>query len=65
MGLAPTAGEGVLALDEFLTDLAGAGYGGAVTLEVDLRRQAGDARALRSVMVAMRERAEHLLIAAA
>jgi sugar phosphate isomerase/epimerase len=58
-------GEGVLALDEFLTDLAGAGYGGAVTLEVDLRRQAGDARALRSVMVAMRERAEHLLIAAA
>jgi sugar phosphate isomerase/epimerase len=58
-------GEGVLALDEFLTDLAGAGYDGAVTLEVDLRRQAGDARALRSVMVAMRERAERLLIAAA
>ena len=32
-------------LDEFLIDLAGAGYGGAVTLEVDLRRQADRRRA--------------------
>jgi sugar phosphate isomerase/epimerase len=57
-------GEGVLALDDFLTDLAGAGYDGDVTLEVDLRRQASNAQGLRRVMVAMRERCERLLITA-
>jgi sugar phosphate isomerase/epimerase len=56
-------GEGVLKLNDFLTDLAGAGYDGAVTLEVDLRRQASDPRRLREVMVEMREAVEALLSA--
>ena len=54
-------GEGILDLEVFLTDLAAAGYRGAVTLEVDLRRQAADPRGLRDVMVDMREKAEALL----
>ncbi|MEO8293330.1 MAG: sugar phosphate isomerase/epimerase [Actinomycetota bacterium] len=54
-------GEGVLALDDLLNDLTSAGYEGAVTLEVDLRRHAGNAGRLREVMVAMRERTESLL----
>ena len=54
-------GEGVLALDDFLTDLTDTGYQGAVTLEVDLRRHAGEARRLRDVMVSMRRRTESLL----
>jgi sugar phosphate isomerase/epimerase len=54
-------GEGVLALDDFLADLTAAGYGGAVTLEVDLRRHASDVRRLRDVMVAMRQSTESLL----
>ena len=58
-------GEGVLALDGFLADLRESGYGGAVTLEVDLRRHSGDARRLRETMVAMRERTEALLRPAA
>jgi sugar phosphate isomerase/epimerase len=57
-------GEGVLALEPFLADLAGAGYDGAVTLEVDLRRHADDPRRLRAIMVDMRERAERMLAAA-
>jgi sugar phosphate isomerase/epimerase len=57
-------GEGVLGLNDFLTALAAAGYPGAVTLEVDLRRQAADPRRLRKVMVSMREEAEALLTAA-
>jgi sugar phosphate isomerase/epimerase len=58
-------GDGVLKLEDFLVDLAGAGYGGAVTLEVDLRRHLSDPRRLREVMVGMRERAERLLAPAA
>ncbi len=58
-------GEGVLKLNDFLTDLAGAGYDGAVTLEVDLRRQASDPRRLREVMVEMREAVEAVLSAPA
>jgi sugar phosphate isomerase/epimerase len=54
-------GEGVLKLNDSLTDLARAGYDGAVTLEVDLRRQASDPRRLREVMVEMREAVETLL----
>jgi sugar phosphate isomerase/epimerase len=56
-------GEGVLALDGFLADLTAAGFDGAVTLEVDLRRHAGDARRLREVMIDMRLRTESLLSA--
>jgi len=56
-------GDGVLKLNDFLTDLATAGYRGAVALEVDLRRHASDPRRLREVMVEMREEAETLLSA--
>jgi sugar phosphate isomerase/epimerase len=51
-------GQGVLPIDGFLRDLAGSGYAGAVTLEVDLRRYRSDPTALREVMIDMRERAE-------
>jgi len=51
-------GEGVLDLDGFLDDLAGSGYRGAVSLEVDLRRHMADAGRLRDVMIDMRERCE-------
>jgi sugar phosphate isomerase/epimerase len=54
-------GEGVLGLDDFLADLANAGYNGAVTLEVDLRRHTGDDRELRHLMIDMRQRTESLL----
>jgi sugar phosphate isomerase/epimerase len=54
-------GEGVLALDDFLADLATAAYDGAVTLEVDLRRHMGDDRGLRDLMIDMRQRTESLL----
>ncbi len=57
-------GEGVLALDDFLADLTGAGFHGAVTLEVDLRRHTGDERLLREVMIRMRVRTESLLAGA-
>lgn len=56
-------GEGVLALEDFLVDLTGAGYDGAITLEVDLRHHAEDPRRLRDVMVGMRERVEAMLVA--
>jgi sugar phosphate isomerase/epimerase len=54
-------GDGVLGLEDFLLDLGRASYGGAVTLEVDLRRESAEPRLLRETMVAMRERAETML----
>ena len=57
-------GEGVLDLEDFLLDLGRADYRGAVTLEVDLRREVAEPRRLREAMVAMRERAEAMLAAA-
>ncbi len=54
-------GDGVLDLDAFLDDLAGDGYQGAVSLEVDLRRYLTDDTVLRSVMVGMREQVESRL----
>ena len=57
-------GEGVLGLEDFLLDLGRASYDGAVTLEVDLRRESAEPRLLRETMVAMRERAETMLAAA-
>ena len=54
-------GEGVLDLDRFLEDLAGSGFDGAVSLEVDLRPSLGDTDALATTMIAMRERTEHAL----
>jgi sugar phosphate isomerase/epimerase len=51
-------GDGVLDLDGFLDDVAGDGYAGAVSLEVDLRRYLTDDAQLRSVMVGMREHIE-------
>jgi sugar phosphate isomerase/epimerase len=51
-------GEGVLPLDGFLDDLVASGYGGGVTLEVDLRRYLTEPDRLRQVLVSMREQAE-------
>ena len=51
-------GQGILDLDGFLTDLAGDGYRGSVTLEVDLRRYLTDDAKLRAVMIEMREYVE-------
>jgi sugar phosphate isomerase/epimerase len=51
-------GEGVLDLDGFLDDLTASGYGGAITLEVDLRQHLGDLDALVGAMRTMRERVE-------
>jgi sugar phosphate isomerase/epimerase len=58
-------GEGVLDLDAFLDDLVPDGYGGTISLEVDLRRYLTDEAKLRSVMVEMRERCETRLVATA
>jgi sugar phosphate isomerase/epimerase len=58
-------GEGVLDLDAFIDDLAGSGYAGAISLEVDLRRYADDPARLREVMIEMRERCEARLLAGA
>jgi len=59
-------GEGVLPVDDFLDDLAASGYAGAVTLEVDLRRELEDPEKVRQIMRADRERCEsHLGVALA
>jgi sugar phosphate isomerase/epimerase len=54
-------GEGVLDLDGFLLDLGTCGFGGTVSLEVDLRKRAEDPAALRTLLVSMRERVERSL----
>jgi sugar phosphate isomerase/epimerase len=54
-------GEGVLDLDGLLDDLVTGGYAGAVSLEVDLRREAADPGRLRDAMRGMRERCEERL----
>ena len=54
-------GQGILDLNGFLADLAGDGYRGSVTLEVDLRRYLTDDAKLRAVMIEMREYAESRL----
>jgi sugar phosphate isomerase/epimerase len=54
-------GDGVLDLDAFLADLATSAYGGAVSLEVDLRPDLGDGPRLADRLVAMRERTERSL----
>jgi sugar phosphate isomerase/epimerase len=51
-------GDGVLDLDAFLGDLAVSGFGGAVSLEVDLRPALGHENRLATTMVQMRERTE-------
>ncbi len=51
-------GEGVLPIDAFLDGLAGDGFAGDVTIEVDLRRYVADEQRLREVMVQMRERCD-------
>jgi sugar phosphate isomerase/epimerase len=56
-------GEGVLPLDDFLAELVASGYGGAVSLEVDLRRYLTEPDHLRERLVAMREHAESRLLA--
>lgn len=54
-------GEGVLPLDAFLDDLSASGFGGTVSLEVDLRTYLTDPARLRRVMIAMREDVERRL----
>ena len=54
-------GYGVLDLEAFCDDLTASGYGGSVSLEVDLRTYLTDAERLRAVMIEMRERAERAL----
>ena len=54
-------GEGVLPLGAFLDDLSSSDYTGAITLEVDLRRQLTDPAALQAIMVSMRETVERRL----
>ena len=49
----------------FLEDLASDGYGGTISLEVDLRRYLTDDARLRAVMIEMRERCEKRLVAGA
>lgn len=54
-------GEGMLDLEAFCADLVAGGYGGSVSLEVDLRTSLTDPARLRTAMVAMRERSESWL----
>jgi sugar phosphate isomerase/epimerase len=58
-------GAGVLALDDFVDDLAASGYAGTIALEVDLRQYLTNDVQLREMMVAMRERVERRLAAGA
>ncbi|MDQ4005076.1 MAG: sugar phosphate isomerase/epimerase [Actinomycetota bacterium] len=53
--------EGVLPLDQLLTELAGDGFDGTVALELDLRPYLGDPKAVRDVLVRNREFCEELL----
>lgn len=46
--------EGVLPLGRFLEALAASGFGGSVSLEIDLRRHLGDPEALRRVLAETR-----------
>jgi sugar phosphate isomerase/epimerase len=55
-------GEGVMPLDAFVQDLVESGYAGAISLEVDLRRHLTDPKALRRIMVRMRENLEAALV---
>jgi len=57
-------GEGVLDLDGFLRDLAGSGFDGTVSLEVDLRKRIDDPAGLRSLLIDMRQQVESLLATA-
>jgi sugar phosphate isomerase/epimerase len=54
-------GEGVLPIDPFLDDLAGSGFEGTVTLEVDMRRHMADPGVVLEIMRADRERCESRL----
>lgn len=53
--------EGVLDLTSFLRALRDSDFDGAVSLELDLRRHAGDDAAIRDLLVRNRERCETLL----
>ena len=60
----PVYQEGVLPLGEFLDDLVSDGFGGAVSIELDLRPWLRDEPALREVMVRNREFCESRLLPA-
>jgi sugar phosphate isomerase/epimerase len=51
-------GDGVLDLEAFLVDLAASSYGGAVSLEVDLRSTTTPGEPSPDLLVSMRERVE-------
>jgi sugar phosphate isomerase/epimerase len=51
-------GQGVLELDPFLDDLVASGFGGTISLEVDLRRYLTEPAKLTEMLVSMREQVE-------
>jgi len=53
--------RGVLPLDRLLDEIVDKGYGGTISLELDLRSYMGDADAVREVLVRNREFCEHRL----
>ena len=53
--------EGVLALDELLREIAGDGFAGTVSLELDLRRSIADEEATREILARNREFCEQHL----
>ena len=55
--------EGVLALDELLEEVAGDGFAGTISLELDLRTYLGDDGAIKEVLVRNREFCERRLAA--
>jgi sugar phosphate isomerase/epimerase len=57
--------EGVLPLDDLLDRVAGDGFAGTVSLELDLRAYLGDDQAIREVLVRNREFCERRLAARA
>jgi sugar phosphate isomerase/epimerase len=54
-------GEGVLDIDSFVDDLSGSGFGGCISLEVDLRRHLEDSDGVLELMRSNRERVEAAL----
>lgn len=55
--------EGVLRLDGLLEEVAGDGFAGSISLELDLRTHLGDDRAIKEVLVRNREFCERRLVA--
>jgi sugar phosphate isomerase/epimerase len=54
-------GDGVLPLEPFVDELVRAGYGGSISLEVDLRRHLTDPAGPKRILAAMRARCDAML----